>query len=261
MTDKSEWQEANRRLQAEARRELGDPPTAEELLAFSRGELSPAEEERIQDLLVAYPELARMYAASFPDAPRDGDDDAASEDEIRAGWLALQRRLGPSPEAAAAQAEAQRGRFLFYRRVPTVIAASLALVFFGLFVQAESRARDYERRANLPRILGSPQELEPDGNRGSSTPTMLQKDGGMYQLKPRLVNQVRYPNYMIVLQDAAGATLWTDAAQPDEDDAFQIVIPHGFLRDGVAYRLSIFGVDGVSRTLTGTYDVAVPARN
>jgi hypothetical protein len=90
MTDKTEWQEANRRLMAEQRQKLGDPPTAEEMLAYSRGEMSAEEEERIRELLVAYPELARMNSAPFPEEAEAG----VSKEAIRDGWNDVQRRLG-----------------------------------------------------------------------------------------------------------------------------------------------------------------------
>lgn len=262
MTEKSEWKEANRQLREQARRELGEPPTAEEMLAYSRGELTEKEVERIHDLLVAYPEVARMYGAPFPEAAGEGDDDAVSEDEVRAGWSALQRRLARPAGTSTPQAEAQRGRFVFHHYVPTAIAAALALVFLGLFIQAESRARSYQREGRLPRVLGAPQELDPDGNRGPSAPVMLQKDGEAYLLKLHLLNQVRHPHYRIELHDTNGATLWTNNfAQPDEHDDFQIVIPHRFLDPGTSYRFHIFGVDGEHGRKVGSYDFAVPSEN
>lgn len=261
MTNKSEWQEANRELIAEQRRKLGDPPTAEEMLAWSRGELSESEEERIRDLLVAYPELARMYSEPFPEEPRPGDPDHVSEDEVRAGWNALQQRLPKrSDSTLPVRDEAQRGRVVFMHYVPTAMAAMLALVFFGLFVRAEGRARYHAAQGQQPRILGAPQELDPDGNRGPSAPTMLRKDGDAYLLKPHLINQMVYPHYKIELRDAKDASIWTNhTARPDEDDAFQIVVPHTFLREGETYRLIIFGVDGETSKEVGTYDLSVPA--
>ena len=262
MTDKSEWQEANRRLMAEQRRALGDPPTAEEMLAYSRGELTEKEEERIRDLLVAYPELARMWGEAVPEAPQPGDPDAVSEEKVLASWRELQRRLAdaavshPDPDR---RADAQRGRVWFHLHAPTAVAAALALVFFGLFVRAENRVRHSEREGLSPRILGAPQELESDGHRGPAAPTMLRNDGEAYLLKPRLINQVRYPHYTIELHDDNGVIWTSHSAQPDEDDAFQIVIPHGFLRKGRTYELRIVGVDGETGAPVGRYDVAVPA--
>lgn len=261
MTNKSDWQEAERRLGAEERKTLGEPPTAEEMLAYSRGELSESEEERIHDFLVAYPELARAYSAPFPEAPREGDPDAVSDEELRAGWSVLLRRLGRNRGTADPRAEAQRGRVVFRHYVPTAVAAALAVVFFALYVQAESRARYHERAGRLPRVLTTPQALEPDGNRGSAgAPTMLSKDGEAYLLEPHLINQVRHPHYRLDLVDASSKLLWTNStALPDADDAFLITIPHNFLTAGQTYRLRIFGIDGESQTEVGTYDVLAPA--
>jgi hypothetical protein len=256
MTSKSDWKDANRELNTEQRQKLGDPPTAEELQAYSRGELSENEEERVRDLLVAYPELARMYAAPFPE-----EGDAVQEEQLRAGWNALQERIGSRKDAAVRpDAEAQRGRVLFLRYVPASVAAAFALLFFGLFVQAESRARYHAEQSRAPRVLGDPQELDPDGKRGPDAPTMLRKDGEVYLLKPRLINQVRYAHHRLELRDSNGAQLWVNnSAQPDEDDAFQIVVPHEFLRAGQRYELEIFGVDGNAKRELGSYDLAVPA--
>jgi hypothetical protein len=246
MTNKTDWQDANRRLVAEQREALGDPPTAEEMLAYSRGEMSADQEERIRDLLVAYPDLARMYAVAFP---AEAETDISSE-AIDRGFRDVQRRLGVTMMPA-------RTPVRYY--LPTAIAAALALVFLGLYVQAESRARNDARTYNIPRILGAPQELDPDGNRGPAAPTLLRKDGEAYLLKPHLINQVRYPHYTVELRDAKGTAMWTThAAQPDSEGAFQIVIPHAFLRPG-AYQLRISGIDGQTRSEVGAYDVAVPA--
>ena len=262
MTNKSDWQEAERRLSADEREKLGEPPTAEEMLAYSRGELSESEEERIHDFLVAYPELARAYSAPFPEAPREGDEDAVPDEELHAGWSALLRRLGRNRGTSDPRAEAQRGRVVVFRHyVPTAVAAALAVVFFALYVQAESRARYHERAGRLPRVLAAPQELEPDGNRGpDGAPTMLRKDAELYLLEPKLVHQVRHPRYRMELADARGAVLWANSsAMPDADDNFLLTIPHDFLTAGQTYRIRIFGVDGETQSEVGTYDVLAPA--
>ncbi|HYC58050.1 MAG TPA: hypothetical protein VEK79_00640 [Thermoanaerobaculia bacterium] len=230
---------------AEQREKLGDPPTAEEMLAYCRGELDEREEERIRDLLVAYPELARMYSAPFAEEAEPG----VTDDQTAAGLDDVHRRLGRTPVPLRAPVR---------RYLPTTIAAALALLFFGLFVQAESRARNHAR-GQLPRVLGAPQLLDPDANRGSAAPTFLRKDGEAYLLEPHVINQVRYPHYIIELHDAKG-TVWTSRpAVANERDAFQIVIPHDFLRPGDTYQLRIVGIDGETKRNAGSYDVAVPS--
>lgn len=247
MTNQSEWQEANRRLMAEQREKLGDPPTAEEMLAFSRGELSEPEQERIRDLLVAYPDLARMYSAPF--AEEDANSRVADE-EIAAGLADIKRRLGGNVVPLRSPVR---------RYLPTSIAAALALLFFGLYVQAESRARNHVRSLQLPRILGAAQELDPDDNRGSAAPTPLRKDGDAYLLEAHLMDDVRYPHYVLELYDATGAIWTSHPVEAAATNAFQIVIPHEFLNIGSSYRLRVFGIDGESRRPVGSYDVAVPA--
>lgn len=256
MTRKSEFQEVNRQLSAEERDKLGDPPTAEELLAYSRGLLPEAEEERIRDLLVAYPELARLYGAAFPE-----EGETVSQAELDAAWNALQRRLGTSHSATAPEhRDGQRGRILFRRYGPTSIAAMIAVVFFGLFVQAESRARYWAEQGRMPHVLAAPQELNPDGNRGPGAATLLRRDGDVYWLRPILINEVRYPHYRIELRDAKDTLVWSSrSAQPDERESFQIVVPHTFLRPGETYQLRIYGIGGDSDAPLGRYDLGVPA--
>ncbi len=238
MTNKSDWQEANRRLMAEQRKNLGEPPTAEELQAYSRGELSESEEERIRDLLVAYPELSRMYAAPFAEEAQAG----ISDDEIAAGLKDVQRRIGTT-------AVPLRRPVRHY--LPTTIAAALALLFFGLYVQADGRNRP------LPRILGAPQEIYPDAVRGEGAATPLSKDDGeAYLLRAHVINEMRYRDYEIELHDAKSMVWSRHTSELSSDGAFSIVIPHDFLRAGVTYQLRIFGVDGNTRRHIGTYDVA-----
>lgn len=101
MIRKSDLNELMQEMNEEDRRRLGDPPTFDEMLAYTRGELAGADEERVRELMVAYPELARTVTEPFVPA------EPAKVSPFRHAWTAL--------------------------------AAVLAIAFAGLYFQAESK--------------------------------------------------------------------------------------------------------------------------
>src|SRR5260370_31105605 len=104
--EKSDWQAASRELMAEARARLGPPPTAEEMLAYTRGELSEKEEARVRELLVCYPELARSLPEPFPsEGALPGDSDFLTDAEVANHWASVQRPTHTANAAAALRAE------------------------------------------------------------------------------------------------------------------------------------------------------------
>ncbi|MFP5246849.1 MAG: hypothetical protein ACLGH0_09150, partial [Thermoanaerobaculia bacterium] len=120
MNTKSDWRAVHQQMMADDRRKLGEPPTVEELRAYQRGELSKGEEERIQELLVCYPELVRMLTEPFPtEGAEPGDPDYLSDEEYAKHWAVLQKKMQPNG-----------GRVVSFRHyLPTALAASIAIVF------------------------------------------------------------------------------------------------------------------------------------
>ncbi|HEX7828271.1 MAG TPA: hypothetical protein VF787_01385 [Thermoanaerobaculia bacterium] len=246
MTNQSEWQEANRELIAEARRKFGEPPTAEEMFAYSRGEMSEEEADRIREMLLAYPELARAYSAEFPEAPVPGDADYVPEAEVDAAWNALQSRLGAN------------GKIVRFRNFPTAVAALLAVVFFGLFVYAEGRARHYRGLAITgPVVVREFQEFDADTPRGGAIPQTLIGVGDLYAMSLRPLTGVRYESYRIEMVRDGEEPIRINDAKLDDKDSFNIVIPRGLVRPG-DYRLRIYGMDGRDDHDAGTILVRVP---
>lgn len=84
MSTKAEWQAGNRQWIEEQRARLGEPPTAEEMLAYMRGELSGEDEERMRERLACYPELSRSLAAPFPEEPRVATSSAFTYSKVMA---------------------------------------------------------------------------------------------------------------------------------------------------------------------------------
>ena len=124
MTTKSEWQAVNQALMADDRRRAGEPPAAEEVLAYMRSELSAEEAARVRERLVCHPDLVRTLTGSFPtEGAQPGDADYMSDREFASHWALLERRL-------------KRGRVVEFWPVLGAIAATLAVVFAGLYWQA-----------------------------------------------------------------------------------------------------------------------------
>lgn len=264
MITKSDLQKANEKLKAEARRRLGDPPTAEELVAYAKGELAPADAERVRELLVAYPELARAIAEPFPsEGAEPGDDDYLSDAEFAPRWAALRQRMAANGHAAAAipqRVALSDGRIVrFHRRVELALAAMLVLAFGGYLLEAQANRRIAMKAERLaqPRVMWQEQPLMPDGHRGLSDATLtLSPAGNAYMLAPMLVNADAYAKYRAEMLDttAKPRQIWnTDALDRRPGDTFAILVPSEFLSSGHRYQLVLYGVDGTAQERLASY--------
>ncbi len=238
MIRKSDWQAVQDEMIAEDRRTLGEPPTAEEMLAYSSGELAPEEEVRVRALLVAYPELALALTAPFP--AEDGE--GVTQEEVSRRWKSFQTQIRP---------EEKRGKVLQFWRASAALAAALALVFGGLLWR-ESR--------DEPRVLGDARELFAGGQRGgSSPPVTLDAAGTATVLIVPLYGAGSFERYRLELIGANDRVLWRSGllARP-ADDAFRIDVPGAWL-DAGEYRVVLYGVDGTREQQLDTYSLRVPA--
>jgi hypothetical protein len=257
MIRKSDWEALHEELAAEDRRTLGDPPTVEELEAYSRGELSSEEETRVRALLVAYPELARAFVAEFPeDDAAEGDEDYLSPDEVSRRLADFRKSVHSTPAP-----HRQAGRVLLFRYVPTAVAAALALIFAGLYWQAQSTARRLSAELLKPRALDE-QQLTPDGRRGPSGATTITVDGDGALLVVPLFDAAHFSNYRVALFDAEPRKLlWSSTDVPrDADDAFRIVVPRQRLEAGHTYQVVVSGLDGTREEELATYSMRVARR-
>lgn len=233
MITKSELHDAHRRMLEEERSRLGDPPTAEEVLAYSRGELSPAEEERVRELLACYPELARTLTEPFPtDEAKPGEPGYVSDAELEQRWKVLQERLR-GPRIVPAQ---PGGRVLQFWRFTSGLAAALAVSFGALLWQARSEL-------GRPFIASEPQLLMPDrGERGAGVSATLTPSGQSYILVTSLMSQPHFAAYRLEIVDAHNRPLWKSPRLTEPDhDTFSILVPRSFLAPG-SYRVILYGV-------------------
>ena len=228
MTTKSELSAANRDLINEKRASIGEPPTAEEVLAYTRGELAPDEEACIRERLIAYPDLARTLTTPFPEGAEPDHPDYLSDHEFARQWKALQKRRHQSDAG------------LQFWRAFGAIAAALAVVLGGLLWRSET-----ERKK--PIAVWEQQDLYPDGQRGiGGQPNILTTQGESYLLVPTLPTDLAVDKIRAEVVDVANPSrmVWRSEPLPrTSDGSLVIVVPREFLKHGT-YRLVLYCITG-----------------
>jgi len=237
MITKSDWQAVLDELTAEDRAELGVPPTAEEMLAFEKGKLSPADAERVRRLLIAYPQLAHALAQPFPD-----EDERLPDVEVDRRLAQFRSRLGERRDP---------GRVLVFWRA---LAAALAIALMGVAWQAH-------RERAMPLVVGEEQLLEPDGRRGiEPAGATLSPHGEWTLLTVPIIGSTGYDDYRldIYAPDSAKPSWRSGALARRNNDAFSILVPRQFLGSPGTYRVILFGLRGGGEEQLATYSIRVP---
>lgn len=228
MITKSDWQAVHEELTADDRRKLGEPATTEELLAYSRGELSTKDMERVRAWLVSNPEMARALTQPFPeDDARPGDPDYVSMEEI-------ERRLAALKNEPAAPR--QEGRVLQFRPMWTALAAALAVVFGVLFVRSELELR---RVTSQPQVTQN-YTLQSEQGRGVYEPKPL-------TVKTEFVTLLAMPpeagadQYLVEITGLNGAAplRWEGPATLNEG-VLSVLVPGKYLKPG-QYSVVVYG--------------------
>ena len=241
MTTKSDW-EAVRHDMTGQRREPGEPPTVEEMLAHSRGELPEADAQRVQQYLDANPDMARALTQPFPeDDAKPGDADYLSEEELSRRWVALQKEIRPAGSV---------WRF----PAMTALAAAVALVFAGLYWYEVQQSR-------IPSLVPIEQELDPYGRqRGSAGDApMIDVSQRLNGIALKLTSPKRYSWYRIEIRPAAGdpdRPLWTSEPAQPRNGRLEIILHKNSLRPGV-YWIKVLGLDERQSELADEFLVRV----
>jgi len=245
MITKPDWQIVHDQLTEDGRRRVGPPPTAEELLAYSRGELPAEEEARMREKLVFYPELAGTLTVPFPmEGAEPGDPDYLSDSEFEEHFAAMRKKMGLKEK------ESEGGRVVQFWPVATALAAAVAIVFGVLLWQ--TRARLDEPHAGPTHLLYS------DAHRGpSGAPTPIDVKGDAVLIVPEGAPR-EYRAFRLELIDvAAHRTLWSHSSPaPGPYEALAIHVPQSFLKPG-DYRVVVFGFTGDREEQVATYSLRV----
>jgi len=238
--NRSDWEAVRDALIADDRARLGEPPTVDELLAYERDELSAEDAERVRQLLVAYPELAKAFATEFPS---EADDDLPA-DVVERQWTAFRGAARP------------RGGVLLFWRSVSAIAASVAIAFGALLWQAQ-------RALVAPRVLPEAAILTPDGRRGpgEQPQATITPSGDRVLLIVSIVGPIDYDTYRLELVSAnARKVIWSSAVLPRADsNSFNVELPARRLAAG-KYEVIAYGVRGTAQEQVATYTFDIKNR-
>ena len=222
----------------------GEPPTSEEMMKYTRGELSPEDAATVRERLVAYPDLVRTLTAPFPqEGAEPGDSDYLSDQEFAAHWASLQQRM-------------HRSRVSQFWPVISAIAAALAITFGTLLVQTKAELR---RERLQPRIVWDEQPLLPDGQRGGGEqPATLTAYGESFLLLVP-VSSSTFDDYRIeIINHATHQSLWTSPTIPlANKSAIAVDVPRDFLKSGT-YEVVLIGVSGERQERVATHTLRAP---
>ena len=254
-TNETEIEAAVRSVIAAGRRRHGPPPSVEDLIAYDRGQLSPEEEDRIQELLAIYPDSVKILeaVASYPHETKPGDPDHLTAEELERDWQAIRDHL-PADQVLPFPAPAPRK----WRQWTAAIAATLSLAVMG---GALYRSLQQVELRGEPRTEMEKRILIPDRKRtvrGVSEVINLPPAKENYLLTLSLFDQPTFPGYrldILDLDNLDAPALWqTTRLERRPDDTFDLFLPGAFLnRKRVQFQL--WGLrDGEERMLA-TYTV------
>jgi hypothetical protein len=239
MITKSDWQAVHHEMAADDRRKSDEPPTAEQLLAYSDGALSADEAERVRLWLASDPQLARAVMEPFPqDDPKPGDPDFLSRAELAEQWNKLQQRIHGAQAPLAS-------RVVRFPSPWLGVAAVMALVFAGLYWQSQSEVRQLRRELGAPQVLQDVQELYPDRTPrggGTSPPVVAAGESAVLDLS---LDAPQLQRYQVIVNDLeSNSRQWgPHEAQRRADGYLSIYLPGAFLRPGT-YQVVVHGAEG-----------------
>src|SRR5215213_3969389 len=88
MAPKTDWETAYRDLIVRGRERVGEPPTPEELVAYSLGQLPEDRAARVRESLAYYPDLAKALSEEAAPAAED-QQPYLSKQQLAADWESL----------------------------------------------------------------------------------------------------------------------------------------------------------------------------
>ncbi|HYH09189.1 MAG TPA: hypothetical protein VEK11_19230 [Thermoanaerobaculia bacterium] len=249
MVKTDDWRTAYHDAIARGRARAGDPPTPEELIAWSRGELPESEAERIRELLALYPDLAAALAEDHD----DGDDEAPvlTRAQMAADWELLQARLNEGASPLPAPHRAAQPPALPWQWA-TAASVLLTVVFAALFVRSRSTVLELREELRRPRENVERVVLLEHTSRGpgGATPVELLPSTEHLLLGLAPDDDVHASRLDATIRDADDPSrriLWRGVVTRGSDGAFSLVIPRSFFA-ARSYVIELYG-DAVTQPI------------
>lgn len=242
MAEQNELDAVYRDLIAKGRERVGEPPSPETLVAYSRGELPESEAEKVRESLAYYPDLAEALAEGEQKA-----DDASpylSKAQLDADWQALQRKLNVRPMPARRPS----------RTWQWATAASLALTVVCAAMWLRTWSDLHRPHTGVQRI-----EVFDDSARGRALPRTIQPgpDTRFLVLTLTFAAPITTDDFraeIVDLHSTDPRAIWSSSIGRGQDGTFTIELPATFLRPG-PYRIDLY--EGNQREPVATYSVNV----
>lgn len=256
MSGHDDFAKALEAIMAERRKELGGPPTPEEILAYRDGQLDAEARQQVEEKIAVYPEAARALAdlAAFPEVEPGPETPELSDEEIAARWQTFRPRLEEDSKVASmpapvprigerrAELEATHRRRSFPWRLPAA-AALLLSACLASYLAGRAAEPAPERRLT-PALNVTIAELAPIEEDGVRAPAenveMLAGSEGLLLIltSPEIEESTAYAAEIL---DSQGLLLWSGGGlRPTAFGTFQLSFPRESLAPGT-YRINLFG--------------------
>jgi len=245
--------------------EPGEPPTADELVAYLEGELGPVERSRIEAALARHPEAADALAAlrSFPDVEPPPGYRPPSKAELDEQWRQFRGRLGwdeePSSEPRPALAGVPHPQAAAAARAwPLRVAAAIAFLGIGA-VLGWIVGRVAPGGGGAPSASVAVVQLAPVGapTRGLAPGGDELAEADRLLLFLASAEAPRAGDHRVTIAAANGGAVWRTAeARPDATGTLRVDLPGDFLAPGT-YRILVEPLETGRPT---EYELTIPTR-
>lgn len=244
MSERDELKEAL----AEMLPPAGSHPGAEELVAYHEGRLSPADETRVQDHLLACRECAELLA----DLEGLGDPDFGAGEALRddAGqivWEGVRKEIAPASKVVPFRPRAPRWL--------QALAAVLLLSTLGLGAWV-SVLVDRVQELSSPQLNAPVLDLYPSSTRGetSLSARAVPPDARLFTVILNPAGRPAHPGYGVEIADSGGTVVWQEEGlKPNPYGSFSLTLPRSTLGDG-EFRVRLLGIAaGGERETVGEY--------